>query len=280
MPTQLQGTVITTPSSSGANMSQSQPGNAGNQFGQRTRFIGALRSGPCYCSIQCNSSTNISHIQVDQEDAITIGHLELDSHADTAYIGADCRIIAYTEQVCQVTPFHPEYEPIKDVPIVQAATDYTNAETGNTFILIINETLHMGESLKSSYLNPNQMQCHGVVVDNVPRHLMQDPSAATHSIYILSADLRIPLCLDGIISYIPTNYPSIQEIETCEWVELTSSKPWNPKSEQFAKDEEQMIQSLNTIHPTYDQNIATYTIQSVLHHKFRTWNQPYNQVHI
>jgi hypothetical protein len=30
MPTQLQGTVITTPSSSGANMSQSQPGNAGN----------------------------------------------------------------------------------------------------------------------------------------------------------------------------------------------------------------------------------------------------------
>jgi hypothetical protein len=66
-------------------------------------------------------------------------------------------IIAHTEKACQVTPFHPKYEPIKDLPIVQAATACTDVETGKTFILIINEALHMGENLQSSYLNLNQM---------------------------------------------------------------------------------------------------------------------------
>jgi len=43
-PTQLQGTVITTPSNSNTN--QPQRGSAGNQFGQRSRFIGAVHTGP------------------------------------------------------------------------------------------------------------------------------------------------------------------------------------------------------------------------------------------
>ena len=133
-----------------------------------------------------------------------MGRLELDSHADKACIGSDCCIIAYTEKVCQITPFHPGYETIKDVPIVQAATAYTDIETGNTFILIINEALYMGDTLQSSYLNPNQMRCHGVIVDDIPRHLAPNPSTATHSIYVPSLNLHIPLSLDGIISYFPT----------------------------------------------------------------------------
>lgn len=53
------------------------------------------------------------------------------------------------------------------------------------------------------------------------------------------------MSLDGIISYIPTHFPIVQELGSCEWVELTSSKPWDPKLSQFAEDEEQ--KSLNTI---------------------------------
>jgi len=253
-PTQLQGAVITTLSSGG----QSQNASAGNQFGQRARFIGAIHSGTHKSSSR--SSSNISSVTCEQIHATnTSGRLELDTHADTACVGSDCRIIAYTEKVCQVTPYHPGYEPIYDVPIVQAAVAYTDAETGKMYILIINETLYMGDSMRCTYLNPNQMQHHGVIVDDIPRHLSPSPSTATHSVYIPSSNLRIPLHLDGIISYIPTHYPSTHEIETCEWVELTSSEPWDPKSNVFAENEEHIIESFNTIQPIYDQNIASYT---------------------
>ncbi len=83
------------------------------------------------------------------------GRLELDSHADTACIRANCQIVTYTEKVCQETPYHPDYELIVDVLIVQAATAYTDLHTGKTYILIINKALYLRESLKTSYLNPN-----------------------------------------------------------------------------------------------------------------------------
>jgi hypothetical protein len=85
------------------------------------------------------------------------------------------------------------------------------------------------------------------------------PSTATNSVYIPSSNLRIPLHLDGKLSYIPTHYPSTHEIKTCKWVELTSSEPWDPKSNVFAENEEHIIESFNTIQPIYDQNIASYT---------------------
>jgi hypothetical protein len=221
-PTQLQGTIITTPS--GGN--QSQKTNAGNQFGQRAHFIGAVHSGARKSSLE--KALNISSINSEQVDTSSIsGRLELDTQADTTCVGSDWHVIVYTEKVYQVTPYHPGYEPIIDVPIVQAALAYMDTETGKIYILIINETLYMGDSMECTYLNPNHMRHHGVIVDDIPRHLSPNPSTASHSIYVPASDLRIPLQIDGVISYIPTHYPTTHEIETCEWVELTSSEPWD-----------------------------------------------------
>jgi uncharacterized protein YaeQ len=47
---------------------------------------------------------------------------------------------------------------------MRQATAYTDRETGKFYVLIINEALHMGDTLHSSYLNPNQMHCHGLIV--------------------------------------------------------------------------------------------------------------------
>jgi hypothetical protein len=81
--------------------------------------------------------------------------------------------------------------------------------------------------MECTYLNPNHMRHHGVIVDDVPRHLSPNPSTVTHSIYVPASDLRIPLQIDGVMFYNPMHYPTTHEIETCEWVELTSSEPWD-----------------------------------------------------
>jgi hypothetical protein len=67
--------------------------------------------------------------------------MELDSHANTCTLGANFRVIAHTDKSCNVTPYHPEYQTQLDVPIVQAATAYTDPQTGDSYILIINQGL-------------------------------------------------------------------------------------------------------------------------------------------
>ena len=52
-------------------------------------------------------------------------------------------------------PYTDSYELIKDVPMVQGTTQYTNPKTAWTYILIFNEALWMGDHMKHSLLNPN-----------------------------------------------------------------------------------------------------------------------------
>ena len=91
------------------------------------------------------------------KDSIVHGKCELDSHADTIVAGSNCILINYTGQVCDVSPYSDEYAPVSDVPIVKAATAWQSPHTGQTYILIFNEALWMGDSLDHSLINPN---CH------------------------------------------------------------------------------------------------------------------------
>lgn len=98
-------------------------------------------------------------------------YIELDTPMDTSCLGSNCRIIAHTEKTFEVIPFHPEYHSIEDVPIVQAAAAYTCPETRQTYILIIYQALYVRYALPISYVNPNQMQSNGVIVDDIQKHL-------------------------------------------------------------------------------------------------------------
>ena len=100
----------------------------------------------------------------DSSKKIQHGRTELDSHADTTVAGANCRILHYTGRECDVSPYSEEYSPVKDVPIVQAATTWQSPNTGQLYILIFNEALYMGESLEHSLINPNQLRHYGVQV--------------------------------------------------------------------------------------------------------------------
>ena len=97
------------------------------------------------------------------------GKCELDSHADTCVAGANFTILEFTGQVADVLPFDESfYQARKDIPIVTAATLYTNPETGEEILLVIPQLLWFGTTLPHSLINPNQLRAFGHMVNNDP----------------------------------------------------------------------------------------------------------------
>ena len=94
--------------------------------------------------------------------------MEMNSHADTAVLGRNCVILNYTGRECDVSLYTDSYEAIKGVPIVTGATAWTSKVNGQTYILVFNEALWMGDVLEHSLINPNQLRHFGVTVQDNP----------------------------------------------------------------------------------------------------------------
>ena len=87
----------------------------------------------------------------------------------------------YTKRKCDISPYRDHYTSIKNVSIVQGATAYQSPYTGQVYILILNEALWMGDSMKHTLINPNQLRHYGVKVQdnpcsNEPMHIMTEDS--------------------------------------------------------------------------------------------------------
>jgi hypothetical protein len=139
-----------------------------------------------------------------------------------------------------VHPYHPKYKPTKDVPVVKGVTAYDDVESGKTYILCVNQGLYFRNEMKHSLLNQNQMRSNGVIVDDCLVHLSHNQSS-THSIYFQEEDIRIPLELHGCMSHFLTRLPSKQELDNCQWLELTDETEWEPYSDRFRNDEQEAI---------------------------------------
>jgi hypothetical protein len=107
---------------------------AGDEFGRnsrrRTSYIGMMSTSS---REPCNEEAlnRIIARMASRRNEQAVGeYLDLDSHADTSVIGANCRIISYTDKTCQVAPYHPNYTVMKDIPIVQSGTAYDDPDTG------------------------------------------------------------------------------------------------------------------------------------------------------
>ena len=96
-----------------------------------------------------------------------IAKCELDTRADTICVGSNFRIISTSGGVCDVKGFHNDYEAIKDVPIAQVSTAFSE-DSGKTHILIINEALFFGSVMDHSLINPNQIRHCGIPVSDNP----------------------------------------------------------------------------------------------------------------
>jgi hypothetical protein len=118
-------------------------------------------------SSQKISRANIKEVLPWKE---TITYCKQDSHADTSCAGSNFKVIEYTNKSCDVAPFSNHYDIMKGDPFVKARTAY-NSPHGRTYILILNQVLFLGDYLDNALLCPNEIRSHGVIVDDVPKHL-------------------------------------------------------------------------------------------------------------
>ena len=167
---------------------------------------------------------------------------DLDSHANMVVLGRHARVIAYTGKTAQVSPFTPEYKSLEDVPIVDGAITYECPYSGHCYVLLCHNALYV-PSMLNNLIPPFIMREAGVIVNDTPKIHVDQPTKEHHSLYFKEENLRIPLSLHGIFSYFPSRSPSTQDISNEAGVmHLTPNVlTWNPHSEIYSKNEENMM---------------------------------------
>ena len=93
---------------------------------------------------------------------------ELDSHADTILVGAICAILQYKEKECNISTFREDLDSINNVSIMNAEISWQSSETGQTYILVLNEALWMEDNTDHSLVNPNQLGYYVTKVQDNP----------------------------------------------------------------------------------------------------------------
>ena len=184
---------------------------------------------PIRISLLTSSSRRISSAARSQIKTaeITYAKYELDSHADTTVAGSNCVVLHYTGKECDVTPYRDDYQPVSNIPIVTAATAWQSPSTGQTYILVFNEALWMGDSMETTLVNPNQLRHYGTQVQDNP------VSELPLSIITEDNEFSMDLAMAGTIVCADTFTPSEHELQSCPHIQLTSSTPWDPYKVSF-----------------------------------------------
>jgi hypothetical protein len=145
--------------------------NAGEAFGQgkkkrkTAKLSTSNRSGGTAVSQYA-----VSAFQTDTIERIHSARVELDSHADTHALGVNCRVIHDTGRTCSVSAFADHIETVDNVHIVSGAMAWDDPVRGETFVLVMNESLWLGDRMSVTLLNPNQCRLYGVKVQDDPTH--------------------------------------------------------------------------------------------------------------
>ena len=168
--------------------------------------------------------------------------LELDSHANMAVVGRHAFIISKTGRTTQVNPFSPDYEALKNVPIVDAALAYECPYSDQTYILVIRNCLHI-PLMENNLIPPFLIREVGIVIQDVPKIHVDGTLVSDHSIFFKKAGLRIPLSLTGVFSYLLVRRPTLTEMEESDKVLVITpnSDTWDPHSDVYDRNEENML---------------------------------------
>jgi hypothetical protein len=102
---------------------------AGNAFGGRTEAAHRRKAMAYRSSNRRNGYVRIV-AKIDSIWEAVVGKCEFDSHADTSVVGKNFVVISYTGRLCDVSPYSDTYDAVVGVPIVSAATLYTDVQTG------------------------------------------------------------------------------------------------------------------------------------------------------
>ena len=165
---------------------------------------------------------------------------DLDSHANMAVLGKNSFIIA-TGRTADVKPFSPDYDAMPDVPIVDGVIFYHCTITQATHTLVLRNALSV-PTMDHNLIPPFLMREAGLVVNDTAKIHIHDPDVSDHSIFFPNVSLRIPLSLWGTFSFFPTYKPTLSELQDNDEnvLLITPDGPWNPHSDTFARNEENL----------------------------------------
>ena len=169
----------------------------------------------------------------------------MDSHADSPVVGKNAYIIETQGKKVTVNGF-TESLGSKTVPVVDAAVAYDCEFTGKVYILIIRNALYF-EEMSINLISPFILRLAGLHVNEEPKFMATHPTLDHHSISVPDSDIRFPMALNGIISYLPTRRPTKEEVtqrnltpERC--IELTPGfSEWNPHNPSYGTQENCMM---------------------------------------
>ena len=99
---------------------------------------------------------------------------------------------------------------------------------------MVHQALYFGQDHIASLICPNQLRMHGIQTDEIPRQFSLDLSM--FGIWY-DAKTVLPFELDGIIAFIPMQFPTKQEIQGWQRLELTCIRDGDPTSQRMAKRE-------------------------------------------
>ena len=148
-----------------------------------------------------------------------IARNELDTHADTACMGSNWHPIDFTGEECEVAPFHGDYSALQNIPVGKCCSVWTSPDTGEEFLLVIDQALWFGSSLEHSLVNPNQIRDFGIPVWDDPY------TTGKFGIELDSFDL--PFDSVGTIVFFESRCPTAEERNTLPIILLTGDH-WDP----------------------------------------------------
>ena len=123
-------------------------------------------------------------------------------------LGAHAFIFESKNRTFNIQPFDPSIGTASKIPIVDGAVAYECPYTGEIYVLIVSNALHIPH-LQNNIITPFVMRAVGVTLNETPKIHSKDPIIDDHCITFEDSDLRIPLQLSRVFSYFRTRNPTL-----------------------------------------------------------------------
>ena len=193
-------------------------------------------------------------IQAASSSISVEARMECDSHADTSVVGKNSLMFHDYGRPVRVSGYHPR-DGVKECRTVSAAVAYDHPQTGQVYILIINQAIEIPH-LENHLLCPMQCRVNGVRVNDVPNILVDNPDTTTHASGVpdpidKSNMLYLPLSSSGVTSYFHCRKPTTAEFDNEEShprIKLTAEEPlWDPGSDNYSSSEDCMVDLMERV---------------------------------
>ena len=160
-------------------------------------------------------------------------------------VGDDVLVTHDSGKSANVGPFSEQLGKISNVPIVDCVVAHDCSYSGKTYYLAMYNALYI-PSMKENLIPPFVVRRQGNVVNDIPKIQVFNPTEEDHCIILDDGNVRIPLKLDGTMSYFHTRKPRMDEYQQAmaadEIIDLNvNESDWDPKDYRFSQEEDNML---------------------------------------